>query len=276
MGETCGMKLVYETKNIDGKCSQCENIDRKKRRLDKLLADLELSKDDISRKASHERAKADADTLRSEIEHLMTERFARRVSAAGLRASADPGSGVQADGGVGNDVQNCSGSASTHMVATEECKSREAVQPSPTETAFVTSPGHGDPSLINGSEGLTSAPESLYLLLKELSQRLDSLERMLEENSEAVDQGHGLRETLREVWRALVQSGSKEAMPGSVYWDMMEQYAPDVLQSMSETQPRSAHNRLEVDGMTAGKADGVRDELLASDGESSSFDLCDD
>lgn len=85
MGETCGMKLVYDTKNVAENCPMCEKIERKERRLAKAKADYARWKDDPNRQASKEKAYEDIVALIAEIERLKRERQARYVQVGNPR-----------------------------------------------------------------------------------------------------------------------------------------------------------------------------------------------
>lgn len=85
MGETCGMKLVYDTKNVAENCTLCEKLERKRRRLDKAAADHQRWEGDPARKASREKAYEDIVALKAEIERLTSERHARYVTVGNPR-----------------------------------------------------------------------------------------------------------------------------------------------------------------------------------------------
>lgn len=71
MGETCGLKLVFETLYDEGKCKVCTDIERKLRRLSKLKADIERWTREGDRTATLEKAYAD----RSEIEEALQRMY---------------------------------------------------------------------------------------------------------------------------------------------------------------------------------------------------------
>jgi hypothetical protein len=56
MGETCGMKLVYETIEIPRKCPTCEEVDRKLRKRDKHVANIQRWTMEGTNPASRHRA----------------------------------------------------------------------------------------------------------------------------------------------------------------------------------------------------------------------------
>jgi len=77
-GETCGMKMVYQTLPLAEKCVMCEKIERKQRRLEKHKADyqrwaVEPQKYRYSMEKAYEEMKA----LAQEIQKLMGDKQAR-------------------------------------------------------------------------------------------------------------------------------------------------------------------------------------------------------
>jgi len=77
-GETCGMKMVYQTCQLAEKCSMCEKIERKKRRLEKHRADYQRwSCDPQKYKFSMEKAVEEMKALAQEIAQLMADKEAR-------------------------------------------------------------------------------------------------------------------------------------------------------------------------------------------------------
>ncbi|KAH6705677.1 hypothetical protein EV126DRAFT_173202 [Verticillium dahliae] len=56
IGETCGLKLVYDTKRCLAECDLCSRIGRKKRRVQKLTTDIDRWNRDKNLPATVERA----------------------------------------------------------------------------------------------------------------------------------------------------------------------------------------------------------------------------
>lgn len=79
MGETCGLKLVYETKAESDVCKLCHDIEKKQRRYDKMQRDVERWQSEGTRWAtSIERTVADMNTVCSHI-YRMNEDHAHRL-----------------------------------------------------------------------------------------------------------------------------------------------------------------------------------------------------
>jgi len=77
-GETCGMKMVFQTLQLAEKCTFCEKIERKQRRYDKLVADYQRwARDGDKFRASMEKAMEDARLLQYEINVLKQEKEAK-------------------------------------------------------------------------------------------------------------------------------------------------------------------------------------------------------
>ncbi|KAK5135829.1 hypothetical protein LTR08_004656 [Meristemomyces frigidus] len=78
-GETCGMKMVYQTLPLAGKCTMCEKIERKIRRQDKHKADYQrwAAEVKMNRAASMENAAKEIHSLEIEIQQLKADKDAR-------------------------------------------------------------------------------------------------------------------------------------------------------------------------------------------------------
>jgi hypothetical protein len=85
MGETCGMKLIWETRALDGNCPYCDKLERKKRRFEKARTDYMRWREDPSRKASAEKALEDCKALQQEITTLQNELTSRRQNVGNPR-----------------------------------------------------------------------------------------------------------------------------------------------------------------------------------------------
>ena len=77
-GETCGMKMVYQTVPLAEKCSMCEKIERKKRRLEKHKVDYQRWAGEPQKyRFSMEKAAEEMRSLVQEITQLMQDKEAR-------------------------------------------------------------------------------------------------------------------------------------------------------------------------------------------------------
>ncbi|GAB7363381.1 hypothetical protein MBLNU230_g3659t1 [Neophaeotheca triangularis] len=77
-GETCGMKMVFQTLPLAEKCKLCQKIEAKQRRLAKAKDDYQRWGREPQRfKASLEKCYGDMKALSGEIQGLMAEKQAR-------------------------------------------------------------------------------------------------------------------------------------------------------------------------------------------------------
>jgi hypothetical protein len=88
MGETCGMKLIYNTLPTPGNCPFCEKIEKKQRRYEKMRSDYLRWYEDPARQASAAKAYEDMATLLQEINTIKAERQSRMQSVGNPRRSA--------------------------------------------------------------------------------------------------------------------------------------------------------------------------------------------
>lgn len=72
-GETCGLKLVYETVYKGEKCKLCEQIDKKRRRQAKMLQDVERWKNEGNRRATIEKTESDYQEVEDAILKIWEE-----------------------------------------------------------------------------------------------------------------------------------------------------------------------------------------------------------
>ncbi len=77
-GETCGLKLVYDTTYNPGACKLCEQIEKKERRWSKMAQDIERWRREKNRKATIEKTQEDMDDIRHQINKLWTDHQARQ------------------------------------------------------------------------------------------------------------------------------------------------------------------------------------------------------
>ncbi|TLS29619.1 hypothetical protein PpBr36_02084 [Pyricularia pennisetigena] len=79
-GETCGLKLVYDTDYLPNQCRICDNVHKKTRRYYKMAADVERWRHEGGRTATIEKTEDDMDELSRQIANLNAE-HATRVSS---------------------------------------------------------------------------------------------------------------------------------------------------------------------------------------------------
>lgn len=78
-GETCGMKMVFQTIQLAETCTMCEKIERKNRRFEKHSSDYQRwSQEPTKFRYSMEKAYEEMKALREEINQLLIDRDARR------------------------------------------------------------------------------------------------------------------------------------------------------------------------------------------------------
>lgn len=77
MGETCGLKMVNATIQVDGMCRTCQAIETKKRRLRKAMEDYKRFASDGNRQATAGVRYQEMLDLQAEIKALEDERAAK-------------------------------------------------------------------------------------------------------------------------------------------------------------------------------------------------------
>ncbi|WPH02596.1 Hypothetical protein R9X50_00546100 [Acrodontium crateriforme] len=80
IGETCGMRMIYQTIMCDSECTWCEKIAKKRRRLEKLTSDIKRWAPMHDRKHSRERAIEEYNEVMSEMRRLQQELQTRRMT----------------------------------------------------------------------------------------------------------------------------------------------------------------------------------------------------
>ena len=70
MGETCGLKLVYDTLFNPGLCKVCEQIEKKERRVRKMTDDVRRWQHEGNRRATIEKTTEDIELIKSQISDL--------------------------------------------------------------------------------------------------------------------------------------------------------------------------------------------------------------
>lgn len=73
MGETCGLKLVYETRDERDICKLCHDIEKKERRYDKMYRDVERWQREGGRPATVERTCGEMQDVLTQISRLQDE-----------------------------------------------------------------------------------------------------------------------------------------------------------------------------------------------------------
>ncbi|KAK8112517.1 hypothetical protein PG984_013043 [Apiospora sp. TS-2023a] len=76
-GETCGMKLVYETTFEEDRCKICKDIDKKQRKYTKLQSDIYRWQREGNRSATIERAERDIMDVETAIQGLEQQHYQR-------------------------------------------------------------------------------------------------------------------------------------------------------------------------------------------------------
>jgi hypothetical protein len=69
-GETCGLKLIYETETVGEQCKVCDAINKKQRRLRKMMDDVSRWQREGGRRATIEKTQADINDLELQINEL--------------------------------------------------------------------------------------------------------------------------------------------------------------------------------------------------------------
>jgi hypothetical protein len=80
MGETCGLKLVYETKNEGDVCKTCHDTEKKQRRYDKMYRDVERWQREGNRSATIERTCGEMHDVLNQIARLQNDHETRVLS----------------------------------------------------------------------------------------------------------------------------------------------------------------------------------------------------
>ncbi|AEO63882.1 25880793-e0ca-4958-843a-5e01de20ea72 [Thermothielavioides terrestris] len=79
-GETCGLRLVYQTYLINDPCQLCEKVDKKQRRLAKMAQDVDRWAREGGRGATIQRTQAEMHDLQLEIDKLLRDHDIRKNS----------------------------------------------------------------------------------------------------------------------------------------------------------------------------------------------------
>lgn len=73
MGETCGLKLVYETRPEPDACKLCHDIEKKQRRYDKMWRDIQRWQREGGKPATIERTTGEMHEVLGQIYRLKDE-----------------------------------------------------------------------------------------------------------------------------------------------------------------------------------------------------------
>ncbi|KAF4426661.1 hypothetical protein FACUT_9744 [Fusarium acutatum] len=82
MGETCGLKLVYETRTESDVCKLCHDTEKKQRRYDKMYRDVQRWQREGNRNATIERTCAEMQEVLGQI-YRMREEHDHRLQSLG-------------------------------------------------------------------------------------------------------------------------------------------------------------------------------------------------
>ncbi|KAK0710104.1 hypothetical protein B0T26DRAFT_755220 [Lasiosphaeria miniovina] len=69
-GETCGLKLVYDTSYMHGQCKICDQITKKDRRMRKMSEDIQRWQREGNRRATIEKTQQDMTEIQIQINDL--------------------------------------------------------------------------------------------------------------------------------------------------------------------------------------------------------------
>lgn len=72
-GETCGLKLVYDTNYKNENCKLCDQIEKKERRYNKMLQDVQRWRNEGNRRATIEKTECDMEEVRQAIAKIWNE-----------------------------------------------------------------------------------------------------------------------------------------------------------------------------------------------------------
>lgn len=97
MGETCGLKLVYDTRREGDICKLCHDTEKKQRRLDKMYRDVERWHREGNRRATIERTNGEIREVSEQIYRMREEHHSRISSLGQVRVENNP-SPAAADG----------------------------------------------------------------------------------------------------------------------------------------------------------------------------------
>lgn len=76
-GETCGLKLVYDTALLPGLCKLCDTVDKKRRRVAKMREDMARWEREGNRRATMEKTRRDIAVLEGQVQELCVTHWER-------------------------------------------------------------------------------------------------------------------------------------------------------------------------------------------------------
>ncbi|KAG5953233.1 hypothetical protein E4U53_006246 [Claviceps sorghi] len=100
MGETCGLKLVYETKVQGDLCKICHDIDKKERRYEKMYRDVQRWQREGNRNATIERTCSEMDDIREQIYRMRGEHLSKLQSLGQVCLVQEEGEKLSARAGA--------------------------------------------------------------------------------------------------------------------------------------------------------------------------------
>ncbi len=81
-GETCGLKLVYDTLYNDTTCKLCEQVEKKERRIEKMNGDIRRWKAEGNRTATIEKTVSDMNEIQNQIHRIWNDHQERERNIA--------------------------------------------------------------------------------------------------------------------------------------------------------------------------------------------------
>lgn len=78
-GETCGLKLVYNTILESGQCKLCDQIQKKYRRVHKMQTDIQRWQREGNRSATIEKTEGDIQEISGQIQEIMNQHAERQM-----------------------------------------------------------------------------------------------------------------------------------------------------------------------------------------------------
>lgn len=87
MGETCGLKLVYDTKRKAEKCKLCQDMEKKDRRYKKMAADVARWQSEGNRRATIDRTREEMQEVWEQICRMSEEHYSKTSSLGSVRFS---------------------------------------------------------------------------------------------------------------------------------------------------------------------------------------------
>ncbi|KAK3315799.1 hypothetical protein B0H66DRAFT_271457 [Apodospora peruviana] len=81
-GETCGLKLVYDTVLMQGQCKICDQMQKKERRVNKMSDDIQRWQREGNRRATIEKTQQDIYDIQIQINDLWSSHEEKKRSTA--------------------------------------------------------------------------------------------------------------------------------------------------------------------------------------------------